>query len=176
MFEKGQMVVYGTSGVCRIEDIREERFSAASRETHLYYVLKPLDSPASTKYVPVHNDQLIAKMRPVPGKEEIDAMLRSTQTSPVSWISDPRHRTEAYTRIFAGGVGADLIALIRCLRGKKQERVNAGKRLYAADEKLLAAAEQMVCDEFAYALEIDKADVPGYILRVCEGPSENGRH
>ncbi len=176
MFEKGQMVVYGTSGICRIEDIREEQFSSASRETHLYYVLKPVDSPTSTKYVPVHNEQLTAKMRPVPGKEEIDAMLRSTQDSTVSWISDPRSRTETYTRIFAGGVGVDLLSLIRCLRRKKQERVAAGKRLYAADEKLLAAAERMVCEELSYALAIDKEEVPDYILRVCEGSPESSRH
>ncbi len=37
------------------------------------------------------------------------------------------------------------------------------KKLPATDEKLMASAERLVCEEFAYALQISEKEVSAYI-------------
>ena len=39
MFEIGQYIIYGSTGVCEIEDIRDERISGEKKS---YYILKPV--------------------------------------------------------------------------------------------------------------------------------------
>ena len=59
MFRVGECVIYGSSGACRIADVRQESFTGAPRE---YYVLVPL-SGGSSVFVPTDNEQLVARMR-----------------------------------------------------------------------------------------------------------------
>ena len=44
MFEKGEYIVYGTTGVCQVMDITTMKQKEAL-QTKLYYVLEPVSSP-----------------------------------------------------------------------------------------------------------------------------------
>ena len=60
----GERVVYGGSGVCSIDDIRDISFY--HERPKKYYVLKPMFvKQASTVYVPFDNEKLTAKIKPV---------------------------------------------------------------------------------------------------------------
>ena len=66
---KGETVVYGGSGVCQIDDIRDISFY--HERPQKYYVLKPLFVKQSqTVYVPMNNEKLTAKIQPVISREE----------------------------------------------------------------------------------------------------------
>ena len=52
MFEIGQVVVYTTYGVCKINDITSMSFSGENID---YYVLKPLKEAKTELTVPVDN-------------------------------------------------------------------------------------------------------------------------
>ena len=60
-FEIGQNVIYGTNGLCRVEDIKEMSFIAGETKK-AYYILEPLRTKASTIYVPLKNEKLVSKM------------------------------------------------------------------------------------------------------------------
>lgn len=53
MFQVGALIVYGSTGVCRVEDVRKMDPNGENRE-RLYYILRPLfqDCTISISEVP----------------------------------------------------------------------------------------------------------------------------
>ena len=49
MFCVGQTVLYGSNGVCMVDDVTEKRIGKTKMQ---YYVLKPLCNNTSTLFVP----------------------------------------------------------------------------------------------------------------------------
>ena len=73
MYSVNEKIHYGGSGVCVIQEIATMRFG---RTRERYYVLKPVYQNSSLIYVPVENQQLVSKMRPVLTREEVDRLIR----------------------------------------------------------------------------------------------------
>lgn len=169
-FAKGEYVVYGTNGICLLEDIQIMKF-AFDTEKSTYYILKPTSSDASTIYVPLNNEKLMGKLRPVMTKEEIDSLLLGMRDKELAWEKDRRFRSENFHEILVNGVTQNLLMMIRCLYMKKRELIPLGKKLPATDENTLKSAERLVAEEFSFALGISKDDVSGYI-RALLGISE----
>ncbi len=168
MFQIGQVVSYGATGVCTIEDIRYESLSRAGTRKQEYYVLRPVSAPTCATFVPTGNPKLLAKMRNIFSKQEIDALLDSIRGTRLEWIPDTRQRTEAFSRILSGGITAELLMLISCLYLEKRARAQVGRKFCATDEKLLSTAERMVSEEFSYALGIPQSKVTSYIAERME--------
>lgn len=172
MIAKGQYVVYGTNGICLVEDIRMMKF-ALDTEKNPYCILKPASSDSSTIYVPLNNEKLMGKLRPVMTKEDIDSLLLGMRDKEITWDGDRRNRTERFHDILAGGVTQTLLLMIRCIYMKKRELISLGKNLSATDEGTLKSAEKLVEEEFSYALHIPKEEVTTYI-RDLLGVTEAG--
>ena len=168
MFQIGEVVSYGTMGICTIVDIRMESLTRAGVKKQEYYVLRPASSPTCMTYVPTGNSQLTAKIRRIMTKEEIDAMIDSVQGQCVEWIEDTRQRADAYQRILSGGISAKLLMLIGCLYLEKKNRSKGGKKFCSTDEKILSSAERIVSEEFSYALQIPEKEVSAYIANRME--------
>ena len=175
-FSKGDYVVYGTSGVCVIEDIKLMKFALDSEKSP-YYVLKPESNESSVVYVPAGNEKLMAKMREVMTKSEIDDLLLGMRDKEITWEKDRRSRSEMFHEILVKGVTQKLLLMIRCIYLKKRELLPLGKRLPATDENTLRSAEKLVEEEFSHVLGIPVSDVSEYIrnlLNVSEhSPSES---
>ena len=165
MFKIGEMVSYGATGICTIEDIRMESLSRAGTRKQEFYILRPASAPTCTTYVPVHNEALTAKMRRLYTREEIDGLIRSVQGQQLEWIEDTRRRADTYGRILSQGISAELLKLIGCLYLEKKSRSKCGRKFCATDEKILSSAERMVSEEFSYALQIPQKQVAAYIAQ-----------
>ena len=163
MYQIGEVVSYGATGICTIEDIRLESLSRAGTKKQEYYILRPAATPTCTTYVPVHNEALTAKMRRIYTKQEIDGLIQSVKGQKLEWIDDTRRRADAFGQIVAQGISAELLKLISCLYLEKKSRSKGGRKFCATDEKLLSSAERMVSEEFAYALQIPQKQVTAYI-------------
>ena len=72
MFEKGGYIVYGTTGVCLVEEITGMKMKGASGEK-LYYVLRPCFQKGNTIFTPVDNSKIA--MRAVMNKAEAEALV-----------------------------------------------------------------------------------------------------
>lgn len=164
---RGEYVVYGTNGICLVEDIKMMRF-ALDTEKNPYCILKPASNGLSTIYVPLNNERLMGKLRPIMTKEEIDSLLLGMRDKEISWDSDRRNRTERFHDILINGVTQKLLLMIRCIYMKKRELITAGKNLSATDENTLKSAEKLVEEEFSYALGISADDVAAYIRKLLE--------
>ncbi|MBR3289838.1 MAG: hypothetical protein IKI63_03560 [Clostridia bacterium] len=147
-YVSGDVILYNPSGVCRIEDVREETFAGTAGE---YYVLKPICQEGSTIYIPIENERLTQRMRPLLSPEEAEALLRKTPTRP-DWIEDSRERSETYMHLLSQGDRSAMIRIIRLLSDHKAEVTRQNHKFYASDEKVLAAARRMIGEELAYVL------------------------
>lgn len=160
MFSVGQTVLYGTNGVCTIDDITTKSVGKTKIE---YYVLKPVCSNTSTLFVPTANEKLVAKIRYILSADEINALLADTQDCD-EWIDNKLERNEKFKAIISEGNSAKLIRLIRLIHIHEQEQTAKGKRLHLSDERFLKEAEKMICEEFSMVLKIDRDEVIARIL------------
>ena len=71
MYQVGELVLYGSTGVCRIEEIREQDFPSTG-EKRLYYSLRPLYEDCMIS-APVDSDKVF--IRPIISKEEAERLI-----------------------------------------------------------------------------------------------------
>lgn len=160
-FDNGQYVVYGKMGVCRVVDRQLLSFGGAEKTE--YYILAPLRDERSSVYVPCDNEVLMARLRPLLTRGEIDAILSCVPDEDVVWLEDRGERTAHFRAILGEGDRRQIVRLVRCLYAKKQERLQAGKNLSAADEAMLQDCVRLVEEEFVLALGITPEQVSDYI-------------
>lgn len=156
MFELNDVLVYGANGVCKICDIRKERF--ASSKAELYYILSPIFGTQSTLYVPKENNILVKKLRPVMLKEDLHSMLDCAKSSDVNWNNDDRTRDEEFRSIVSHGLSVDLLLLIKAILIHRNELRVKIKKLHASDERVLVLSEKIAGEEFAYAYGMEVHD------------------
>lgn len=164
-FKIGDYIIYGSSGICLIEDIRPFSFSLTDEPSE-HYVLKPQNSKNSVLYVPTDNELLKKKMRAVLTKEEIDGILLNVRHEELEWVEDRKQRSADFKEIIASGNQKRLILLIRCIYLRDKVVRENGKKLSASDSDVLSTAERMVREEFAFALDIPTSGVDRYIRSV----------
>ncbi len=161
MFCVGQTVLYGSNGVCMVDDVTEKRIGKTKIQ---YYVLKPLCNNTSTLFVPTANQQLVSKMRRILTEDEAEAILRDLPPCG-DWNDNKQERSEQFRAIITEGSCVELIRLIRLVRTHEQEQLAGGKRLHISDERFLKEAEKMICEEFSLVLHISRDEVLERILQ-----------
>ncbi|MBQ3987457.1 MAG: CarD family transcriptional regulator [Ruminococcus sp.] len=161
MFCVGQTVLYGSNGVCMVDDVTEKRIGKTKMQ---YYVLKPLCNNTSTLFVPTANQQLVSKMRRILTEDEAEAILRDLPPCG-DWNDNKQERSEQFRAIITEGSCVELIRLIRLVRTHGQEQLAGGKRLHITDERFLKEAEKMICEEFSLVLHISRDEVLERILQ-----------
>lgn len=160
MYNVNERIHYGGSGVCVVQEIATMRFG---RTRERYYVLKPVYQNASVIYVPVDNQQLVSKMRPVISRREAEALIDGMAEIPTAWDDDPQVRKANFDALLRSGDCRDLIILIKTLQAHKERRQANGKSLHVSDDTCLREAQRLLYDEFADALELLPTEVPAYI-------------
>ena len=159
MYSIGEVVLYGSNGVCEITEITTKKIGKDSIE---YYVLKPVCSDSSTLFVPTQNEMLVSRMRVVLSSDEIKDIL-SQKTDNEIWIDNKAERCEKIKEIISGGDCMKLVELIR-MHFHSKLQLKKGRRLHITDERFLKEAEKMVCDEVSVVLHIDRNDVLPLVL------------
>ncbi|MBQ5840813.1 MAG: hypothetical protein IIW40_02540, partial [Clostridia bacterium] len=157
--------MYGKMGVCCVEDKRAVTFGGDMGE---YYVLRPMSDSRSVVYVPCDNDTLVERMRPLLSREEIEALLSGVGEEELKWIEDKDERRTVFREVLAQGDRRQLLLMIRCLYGKKQEKQSGNKRLATSDEVLFQEAVRLLEEEIAEVLQIPREMVAEYIRSRLE--------
>ena len=161
MYEVGEIVLYGSNGVCKIEEITEKTISKTVIE---YYVLKPIATQISTLFVPTQNEKLVGKMRKILAKEEIEKILENLPETG-EWNKNKPERFDSFKKIILDGNCLELIGLIRLLHNQERKQMSRGKRLHITDEKFRKEAERMVYGEISVVLGVDKAQAKELVLK-----------
>lgn len=151
--------MYGSTGVCEIEDIRCETFGGAERT---YYVIHPVDGEESTIYCPVDNEK--APIRKLLTAEQIHELIRIMPDAEMKWIENDQLRKGKFDEILKRGDHKELVKLIKVLYLNREEKDRAGKKFHIADEKAMKEAEYMLYGEFAHVLKIQPDEVVPFIM------------
>ena len=100
MYSIGEVVLYGSNGVCEITEITTKKIGKDSIE---YYVLKPVCSDSSTLFVPTQNEMLVSRMRVVLSSDEIKDIL-SQKTDNEIWIDIKPKDVKKSRRLFRAAI------------------------------------------------------------------------
>lgn len=149
MFQANETIHYAGSGVCVIQEIASMRFG---RTREQYYVLKPLYQHTSVIYVPVKNEQLVAKMRPILTRDEVQALIGRIGEVTPAWDDDINQRKQLFDELVRSGRCEDLLRVIKSLLAQRNRRQAEGKMLHVSDENYLREAQRLLYDEFAGVL------------------------
>lgn len=158
-FSIGEYVMYGTSGICRIDGSEEKCFDGV--HTSEYIRLIPYTSESSTYYIPA--ETIDSKVRRLITEDEIYDIIKRIPAIEITWDNDNFRRRELFTGLLKSDNYDQLFCLIKSVYEQRRKRQANGKKLAAADEKALKTAEQLMCQEFALVLGIKPEEVTNFI-------------
>ena len=161
MFELGQTVVYGAEGVCIIDRVEEMK---VNRVRTKYYVLKPVCREGATVFVPMDNELLCGRMRPILSRDEIEALL--TQDETLDWPEDHNERRQRFQSILSAGDCTQILRMLRALYQHRRRLAERGKHLRSSDDQALREAEKLLSDEFAWVLQLSRQEAL-HNIRSC---------
>lgn len=159
MYNIGDTVVYGMTGVCRIEDVCFKEFTRG--DVKKYYVLKPIGSESSTIYAPFGSSD--GMMRAPLAKAEAERLiaLACSAAPDVPAFFD----REECIRIMKDPDRLPLLHLLRALHAHKDDVLRRGKKVRLSEENLLKTAERLIAEEFSLALECKADEALRAVLR-----------
>lgn len=160
MFKIGEYIIYGTSGVCRIEDITTMSLKGVPGD-RLFYVLNPSSQKGGKIFTPVDNQK--TPMRPVLTQEEASRLIDEIPGIEVLWISNEKLREAQYKECMKSCDCREWIRIIKTLYVRRMERTAQGKKITSTDEKYLHMAEDFLYSELEIPLGIPKEHMVAYI-------------
>lgn len=148
MFKVGDLIIYSTHGVCKIDDICERSYRDVTRE---YYILHPVDDPNLTISVPVDNEQVV--MLNIMDKKEAKTILESFEEPGIEWIEDAKQRNRKYNSLINSGDRDEIVKIANTLMRKQKEAKVNKQRMYDQDQKMLEEIERIMFQELAASLD-----------------------
>ena len=165
MFERGELIMCGGHGVCRVIDITDNPIDRMDKEKK-YYVLEPVFEKASTIYTPVNNDKIV--MRRIMNKDEAEKLIEHITEIDTVWIQEEKRREQTYKDAIRTYDSKSLVQIIKTLYQRKKSRINEGKKVLSSDEQYLHKAEELLYSEMSLALAIPKEKVEEYIAEAVD--------
>ncbi len=163
MYQAGDLILYGRTGVCRVEEITTIKQRGSSEET-MYYILKPLYQTCNIT-TPVNNEKVFS--RPIISREEAEEAISAIpgMEPEVYYNRNLNQLREYYKTRMETYDCRDLLKLTMSLYVKKREMEQQKRKFGAVDERYMREAEELLFGELAAALEIPKDEVRDYIGR-----------
>ena len=160
MFDIGETVVYGTSGICEITEISAD-IPGFPKGEKKYYVLKQLCAENSIIYAPVEGAKI--PMRKILTKAQTEALISSFPEIDALILENPKHREVEYRQILKTTDCKLLISLMKTLYERNESKIQNGKKLNDTDEKYFKMVRDKLFSEFSYSLGIQKDQIEDFI-------------
>lgn len=156
MFQTGDLVVYGRTGVCRVE-------GTVTREGKEFYILRPLYQADCDIYAPARSDKVF--IRPIISRQQAEELIDDIPNMEVSVYESRviRELSEHYQAAIASHDCRELFELTMSLHAKRQAAADKKKKFGAVDERFMKWGEALLFGELAAALDIQPEEVPDYI-------------
>ena len=156
MYQVGELVIYGSHGVCRVAEM-EERVIDRKRQTYL--ALEPVGQDGSRYLVPTHSEAAMGKLHPVLNPQQLEEMLQSDEVHTDGWIPMENLRKQTYRTLIGSGDRVSLMKMVHTLYRRKHEQTITGRKFHQCDENFLRDAEKLLISEVAIVLgmEADQA-------------------
>lgn len=161
MYNIGDLIIYGGTGVCRVTDITVPDLLHVEKNKR-YYVLKPLYQNGLI-YTPVENTKVF--MRAIISSDEAEKLIKIIPSiqAKAYHCREFSQLTKHYETYFETHNCEDLIELTISIYTKKQLKEQQNRKFGAIDAKYMKRAEELLFGELAAALSIPKDTVSEYI-------------
>ncbi len=158
MYEVGSFLFYGTTGVCRVEEICLSPFDKG--DTRKYYVLKPLSRVGdSTIYTPV--DEAETRIRPLISDTDAAEILKTGATlGPLSVPTD-KQRRDTYRVALQSRDPREYARLLNTVRVRRAEAQSSKRHLPDMDVDFEARAANGLYTELAVVLGKTHDEIAG---------------
>lgn len=165
LYQVGDQIIYGSNGVCIIEEIKMIEVPHTDEEK-AYYIIKPIYQECRIS-VPVDTKMFI---RPIISKEEALALIDSIpQIDAQPYFNTAlRQLQDYYEKKLSSHDCADLIELTISLYRKKQQVLEQKRKFGAIDERYMKRAEDLLFGELSVVLDIPKNEVRSFISSRLE--------
>ena len=169
MYEVGDLIVYGRTGICEVTEITTLKMDGVPKDK-LYYILRPVREKHGKVFTPVDNEKIV--MRKVISKEEAEELIREIPQIEGLWIGSEKQREEKYKECMKSCKCAEWVRIIKTLYLRKMSRLKQGKKITATDERYLRMAEGNLYSELSIALGIPESGMEAYITNQINETEE----
>ena len=161
MYQTGDLILYGSTGVCRVTEIVAKKLSRTEPE-RMYYILTPLYQ-SGTITTPVDNNKVFT--RPVISRQEALDLIDSIPGIQVeAYHNQNLQQLENHYKQAIGSHDChDLLLVTMSTYRKKKEREEAKLKFGAVDKRYMERAEALLFGELAVALDITRDEVEIFI-------------
>ena len=168
MFKKGDLLYYGSTGVCMVEDVCCSPYDRNNKQ--LYYKLSPRSANNdSIIYTPVENSRII--IRPIMTEDEVKSLFeRFLEIKPLVVVNE-KQRREEYRAVIQSGVPEKIISLLKTIHNRKKKFESEKKRISEADTEMGRIAKSVFLNEVSAVTSRPYDDVDNYtysLLIQCE--------
>ena len=166
MFERGQLIIYGGNGVCRIEDIViRDTPILGQRETYVIRLASGL-----TAYIPTDSS---VYMRALVSEEEALSVIRDFPDilPKVIPASNSKALADQYRAIIAKHDLREMVCLYKSLRQKIRQSIESGKKPGTMDERFSTQALDAVLEELCAVLSRERQELLNELLPQEKEPT-----
>ena len=163
LFKTGDLIIYSTHGVCRIDDISD---MTVAGETKSYYTLHPINNAQKLQIsIPVDSDKVM--MLTLLEAKEAKEILESFRSPGVEWNPHPNNRNREFLNVVHSGNRHDIAQVINTLARRQSEAILLNKKLYEQDRKILENAKTILVKELSLALELSEEIINDRRIQEC---------
>ena len=148
MYQIGELVQYGTSGVCKVEEI-VQGVPGLQKDTQCYLLI-PVSKREEKIYTPVDNDKV--KMRRILSSEEVKELMGKVPQMEELTILNEKQCESIYKEELYSVDCYRWLGLLKTLYARKAARLSAGKKVTATDERYLKSVEDRLKEEFSIVI------------------------
>jgi CarD family transcriptional regulator len=161
MYEVGNLLIYDTTGVCRVEAIGTPAGIPVQDKTRQYYTLAPVFGKG-TIYIPVDTKVF---MRPLITEEEAEELIRKMPDIQADVCESHNLKVieDHYKASLKTHRCEDLVCLIRTVYQKRKKMERNGKKAGRTDQMYMKIAQTLLHEELSVVLGIPIDEVEGYI-------------
>ena len=161
MFEVGEYIVYGTNGICRVEEICKSPYDKT--DTRDYYLLIPVNNPmSSTIYTPVDNARV--PMRRLMTVEEIDALIGDMPQIELLTVPIEKQRRDLYRSVIGTLSPKGYVQIIKTVHRRREDLTAAHKHFPVTDLEYGRLAKHLLYSECAHVLGLSEDSIEQYII------------
>lgn len=159
MFSIGDKIVYGSMGVCTVEDVGLPDIPGVLREC---YTLKPHYVANSKVYAPIEDNPV--RMRRLLTQAEVRDLIDSMpEMQPFPHSRDKQEFYETCKNAIRSCDSFLLAKLLKTLHENKVRLLEMKKTVPSTEKDYFDTAEKMLHGEIATALQMPLCEVEGYI-------------
>ena len=156
MYNIGDLLFYGTNGVCRVSEICASPFD--SNDTRSFYKLTPIaENTTLVIYTPVDNTQIV--MRALISKEEAQALLARIGSIEQVAVAVEKHRKDAYRETIREGNPEGYVKIIKTVRARREMFKRTRRRVPDMDNDFEHTSKTCLYGELSTVLGISREEI-----------------